>query len=89
MQRANASGAIFALIIGDDEVLNRTATLKDLATGEEQKLPFSACAEALHTLLDIKRFDIGNWVGEDDFSATVTKDGIVFKGNALPDSNAE
>ena len=39
MQRANASGAEAALIVGDDELAARTVTVKDLASGEQASRP--------------------------------------------------
>ncbi|MGN6500240.1 MAG: histidine--tRNA ligase [Tsuneonella sp.] len=35
MSRANDSGASFAIIVGDDEIASRTATIKNLRTGEQ------------------------------------------------------
>ena len=40
MRAASDSGAAHALIIGPDEVDSRAATVKDLATGEQESVPF-------------------------------------------------
>jgi histidyl-tRNA synthetase len=37
MKKADASGARFAVIIGDDEVASKSVTLKPLRSGGEQK----------------------------------------------------
>jgi histidyl-tRNA synthetase len=42
MSRANESGARHALIIGDDEVAAGEATVKDLVSGEQVRLPLNA-----------------------------------------------
>ena len=47
MQKANASGARYAIIIGDDELDRGQAAVKNLATGEQQSIAFSRIAEAL------------------------------------------
>ena len=47
LQRANASGARFAVILGDDEVASGTAQLKDLESGEQRAVAFDSVAEAL------------------------------------------
>ena len=47
LSRANATGAAFALIIGDDELDRGEAQLKDLATGEQRFVPLDLIAEAL------------------------------------------
>ena len=47
MSRANAAGAKFALIIGDDELDRGEATLKDLATGEQRSVSLDILTEAL------------------------------------------
>ena len=47
LQRANASGARFAIILGDNEVAAGEAQLKDLASGEQRAVAFSALAEAI------------------------------------------
>ncbi|WP_340266281.1 histidine--tRNA ligase [Sphingobium mellinum] len=50
MQRANASGAAWAVIIGDDELARGEAALRDLATGEQQAVPLSTLVEKLTAL---------------------------------------
>jgi histidyl-tRNA synthetase len=45
--RANASGAAYALIIGDDELDRGEAQLKDLATGQQRSVSLDLIAEAI------------------------------------------
>ena len=45
--RANASGAKYALIIGDDELDRGEAQLKDLATGEQKSVSLDLLGEAI------------------------------------------
>jgi histidyl-tRNA synthetase len=45
--RANASGAAYALIIGDDELDRGEAQLKDLATGEQRSVSLDLIAQAI------------------------------------------
>jgi histidyl-tRNA synthetase len=47
LSRANASGARYALIIGDDELDRREAQLKDLASGEQRSVSLDLIAEAI------------------------------------------
>jgi histidyl-tRNA synthetase len=47
MQKASASGARFAVILGDDELARGEAAVKDLASGEQRHVPLDALAEAL------------------------------------------
>ena len=47
LQRADAAGARFAVIIGDSEVAAGAAQLKNLQTGEQQAVPFEALVGAL------------------------------------------
>ena len=47
MQRANSSGARYAVIIGDSEVEAGAAQIKDLASGEQRAVAFDALAGAL------------------------------------------
>lgn len=47
LSRANASGAAYALIIGDDEIDRGEAQLKDLATGEQRSVSLDLIAEAI------------------------------------------
>ena len=42
MSRANDSGARFALIVGDDELAAGEAMVKDLTSGEQERLPLHA-----------------------------------------------
>lgn len=47
MQKAAASGARFAVILGDDELARGEAAVKDLASGEQRNVPLAALADAL------------------------------------------
>jgi histidyl-tRNA synthetase len=47
MARANAAGAAYALIIGDDELVRGEAQLKDLASGEQRAVSLDLIAEAI------------------------------------------
>ncbi|MFL6734015.1 MAG: histidine--tRNA ligase [Sphingomicrobium sp.] len=47
LSRANASGAGYALILGDDELDRAEGQLKNLATGEQHSVPLEQVAEAL------------------------------------------
>jgi histidyl-tRNA synthetase len=47
MQKASASGARFAIILGDDELARGEAAVKDLASGAQRSLPLAGLAEAL------------------------------------------
>jgi histidyl-tRNA synthetase len=47
MQKADASGARYAIIVGDDELARGEAALKDLASGEQRNVPIHALAEAV------------------------------------------
>jgi histidyl-tRNA synthetase len=47
MQRANALGAVWAIILGDDELARGEAALRDLRSGEQQAVPLTALVETL------------------------------------------
>lgn len=47
MTRAAASGATFAVILGDDEIARGSAAVKRLATGQQDDVAFDALAEAI------------------------------------------
>ncbi len=47
MSRASASGATYAVIIGDDELARGEAQLKHLGSGEQRSAPLKGLAEAL------------------------------------------
>ena len=47
MQRANASGAVWAIILGEDELARGEAALRDLRSGEQQAVPLTALIEKL------------------------------------------
>jgi histidyl-tRNA synthetase len=40
MRQADSSGARFAVILGEDEIRDRQATVKDLKSGDQQRVPF-------------------------------------------------
>lgn len=44
MQKASKAGAHYALILGGNEVTNKTVTLKNLTTGEQSEIPQTALA---------------------------------------------
>ena len=47
LQRANAAGARFAIILGDNEIAAAEAQVKDLESGEQRSVAFGSLAEAL------------------------------------------
>ena len=47
LSRANAAGARYAVIIGDDEIDRAAAVVKDLASGQQRSVEFPHLAEAL------------------------------------------
>ena len=47
MQKADASGARFAIIVGDDELARGEAAVKDLKTGEQRSVKLDSVAEAV------------------------------------------
>jgi histidyl-tRNA synthetase len=47
MQKASASGARFAIILGEDELARGEAALKDLGSGDQRNVPLASLAEAL------------------------------------------
>jgi histidyl-tRNA synthetase len=49
MARASATGAAFAVIIGDEELDRGEAQVKTLATGEQLSVPFDQLAEMLRS----------------------------------------
>jgi histidyl-tRNA synthetase len=49
MKSADRSGAKFAVIIGEDEIANSTAVIKNLADGSQEVLPVDS---VLRVLLD-------------------------------------
>ena len=48
MKRADASGARYAVIIGDDEVASNKVTLKSLRGGEQQALDLEAAINVIN-----------------------------------------
>jgi histidyl-tRNA synthetase len=49
LSRANASGAAFALILGDDELDRGEAQLKNLSTGEQRSVSLDLIADAIQS----------------------------------------
>ena len=47
MSKANAAGATFALILGDEELASGEAQLKELATGEQRKVSLDLIGQAI------------------------------------------
>ena len=47
LQRADAAGARYAIILGEDEVASSHAQLKDLQSGEQRAVPFESLVEVL------------------------------------------
>jgi len=47
MQKADAAGARFAVILGDDELAKGVAAVKDLASGDQREVALTALAETL------------------------------------------
>jgi histidyl-tRNA synthetase len=47
MQKAGASGARYAIILGDDELARGQAAVKDLASGAQREIPLAGLAKAL------------------------------------------
>ncbi|HPC58555.1 MAG TPA: His/Gly/Thr/Pro-type tRNA ligase C-terminal domain-containing protein, partial [Kiritimatiellia bacterium] len=47
MRAANKAGAAWAVIRGDDELAQAVAAVKDMATGEQRRLPLDQLAGAL------------------------------------------
>ena len=47
LSKANAAGARYAVIVGDDELDSAEVQLKDLSTGEQRSISFGQLAEAL------------------------------------------
>ncbi len=55
MQKADASGAYFAIIFGDEELSRRILTAKNLSTGEQSELPFDRCDSGLQFMVEQER----------------------------------
>ena len=47
LARANSAGTRYAIIIGDQEIANGEGQLRDMASGEQQGVPFDRLAEAV------------------------------------------
>jgi len=47
MQKADSSGARYAIIVGEDELARGEAGVKDLASGEQRSVPLTGLAEAV------------------------------------------
>jgi histidyl-tRNA synthetase len=60
LQRANAAGALFAIILGDDEIARGEATVKDLQSGEQSLAPLDDVLTHLCNLRGGPRDFVGN-----------------------------
>jgi histidyl-tRNA synthetase len=60
LQRANAAGSLFAIILGDDEIARGEATVKDLQRGEQSVAPLDGVLDHLHRLRGAPRNFIAN-----------------------------
>ena len=47
LARANKAGAVAAVILGEDELKKRTATVRDMASGEQTEVPLSSLGQHL------------------------------------------
>jgi histidyl-tRNA synthetase len=70
MQRANAANARFAVIIGEDEIARQEASVKELATGEQTNVAFSA---------------LGSYFLDKMFPPEFRAAGLSFVGNVKPE----
>ena len=59
LQRANAAGSLFAIILGDDEIARGEATVKDLQSGAQSVASLDGVLDHLHRLRAPANF-IGN-----------------------------
>ena len=48
-KRADRSGAVYALLVGDDEIRNRSVTIKDLRDGSQTSIAQSELVDSWHT----------------------------------------
>jgi len=51
MRRADKLGAKIVLILGDDELASHSITVKDMESGEQEKVPFEKVEEKIRALL--------------------------------------
>lgn len=51
MKQANRCGAAYALILGEDELAQQEATLKDLTSGEQKRLPLKTIVQEVKKLV--------------------------------------
>jgi histidyl-tRNA synthetase len=65
MSRASAAGASVALIIGDEEVAADEVTVKDLATGEQKRIPVKQLGD--EPLIPVSRATPVVWKALRDF----------------------
>lgn len=62
MTRANAVGAAFAIILGDDELAQGVAAIKNLSDGSQDNVPFDAVSDHLTSGLSrLGRGPLGGW----------------------------
>jgi histidyl-tRNA synthetase len=52
LKYANARSATFAVIVGEDELNENVVTLRDLSTGEQEKMSVKECVENLKTYFE-------------------------------------
>ena len=73
MQRANASGAALALILGDQELERGVFAAKSLKSGEQRELPLINILEAVPLMLNALRtdFELGAYMHDDGTSRFV------------------
>jgi histidyl-tRNA synthetase len=87
MQRANAVGSSHVVIIGSDEMAEQVATVRDLADGREDKVPFEGLEGHLYTLMMIKRMKVDQLAGSELFegqTVQITREGIMFTASTKP-----
>jgi len=53
LRQADKSGARIAVIIGEDEIAEGNVTLRDLASGEQQPIPYAGAARAIQQRLGL------------------------------------
>ncbi|MSQ11355.1 MAG: histidine--tRNA ligase [Dehalococcoidia bacterium] len=64
MRHASALGARAVLILGDEELASGTVTFKDMASGEQKRVPRAEVGEALKDLTPLHTMERGNEHGQ-------------------------
>ncbi len=73
MAKANESGARFAIILGDDELVRDEASVKDLVSGEQKALPLDKLGDILaDQLIEIACFEATDGMVGRDVDGTYT-----------------